>query len=133
MNFNSVFDQTRVVLKHLAGWIPDEAVLNHCNKYGKVSKIIHPENKNDYWGKYSAGAKTGDRWIFMKIDNEMPRFTEIEGARVTLMYDGQKDNCSLCRQQGHDFRVCDRYNKCKKCNSINHKTEACKAFFLLPV
>lgn len=120
-----VFGQQKVVIKHLPSWIPDEVVIKFCNEYGIVKKVIHPKNRNDYWGKYSIDTENGDRWVYMTVKKEIPMFTEIENARVFIKHEGQGPSCGFCRAVGHIYEDCTARNRCKNCESVEHKTEDC--------
>lgn len=83
--------------------VHDNVVAAVLTEYGNVGKIVRE--------KFPAGLGldhlcTGVRGVYLEIGKEIPPSLEISSWRVRVFYDGLKEKCFLCNQEGHFKAAC---------------------------
>lgn len=83
--------------------LPDITLSRVLDHYGKVGKIVRE--------KFPTGlgldhVHTGDRGVYVDIGKEIPAALEINNWKARIFYDGLKDKCFLCNEEGHRRDSC---------------------------
>ena len=102
-----IFNVTKVSFRNVPFNVPDEEIIQLCNSYGK------PLNKKVYYEKLfnfrNRGMMGSTRWVEMELNEGccMNNFYWLEGplqgdtgARITVLHNGQEQQCSNCLKTG---------------------------------
>lgn len=87
--------------------IPDNALSRIFSAYGKVGSIVRE--------KFPAGMgldhlHNGVRGVYVDIEHEFPPSLEICNWRARIFYEGLKNRCFSCNQEGHRRDSCPQQN-----------------------
>ena len=113
---------TRVKFLNVPNCVPDEELLNFCEKFGKVT------DPTVYYGKYQGGMlnghRNGTRWIEAEFLRKDINYIWFEGpsspssTRVTITYSGERGRqCGHCLR--HSLDGCPGFGKAKVCKEKN--------------
>lgn len=101
INFSSTV--TYVEVKNAPFEMPDQAIENALNRYGKVLFM----KKDLYVSGRAQGIQTGIRRVKMEVRHKIPATITVSGYSLGITYSGQHGVCFKCSSHLHVTHDCD--------------------------
>lgn len=83
--------------------IVDAEISGALGKYGKIQRMVREKFPSDLGMDH---LYTGVRGVYMEIENEIPPALDIGKWRAKVYYEGLKEKCFACQQEGHRRKFC---------------------------
>lgn len=82
--------------------VPDQEIVTVLSKYGCVKRVV----REKFPAELGIPAYTGVRGAYMDVKQEIPSSLHFTSRKGNIYYQGNKDKCFICKEEGHLMASC---------------------------
>ena len=116
--------QQVVTVSNLPCEVNDDDIKEFFEKYGEVNQVVRN------FDKY--GLETGDRRLFMSLNEHIPSSVLLDPYVANVKYRSQPLCCFSCNWWGHSNTRCPLKHCCTRCGAKNHHSFRCSKSLIEP-
>ena len=103
-------DKKRIKVKNCDWGLKEEEIIEWLEKYGSVvvpltEDVYDTEESDD--GNTVDEFGTGDYWLTMELETQIPQFLPMFGKKIEIYYRGMEQLCLKCYRPGHKRVDCE--------------------------